>query len=189
MKKLIMNIELLKYKKSINKSKFTNEQITVIWEFYVTKALVDSAGQKRSIQDDYGWNKIPIKEMRELAKFNDNNYKVLLADKIDGTLKNMNLKLENNIITDIENTRAVFIAPYIIEDDKMPKNRKSEGEVLLEHIRNSLAHGGTYFFENDMMLLEDKNGNRITARILIKQKTLLDWIKLIDKNQNYYIIH
>lgn len=39
-----------------------------------------------------------------------------------------------------------------------------------------------------MMLLEDKNGGKITARILMNQKVLLDWIKLIDKKEKYYVI-
>lgn len=49
---------------------------------------------------------------------------------------------------------------------------------LFRHIRNSFSHANTYFFDNDYMLLEDKEKNRITARILIKQQTLLDWIKI-----------
>lgn len=63
-----MNLELSKYKKSINESDFTSEQITVVWEFYVTKALVDSAGQRRKIQEDYGQRYIPIKEMKKITK-------------------------------------------------------------------------------------------------------------------------
>lgn len=180
-------MELLEYKKSINKSKFDDEQIKVIWEFYVTKALTDSASQRRRIQEDYGHSNIPLKEMKLLANFNDENYKMLLADKIEGTLKRFNLFF-NDGLKDIDTPKAVFISPYYIEDENKPKAKKGEGEILLEHIRNSFAHGNTYFFENGMMLLEDKNGNKITARILLKQKVLLDWINLIDKNQRYYII-
>ena len=184
-----MDIKLSEFKKSINKSDFTNEQIAVIWEFYVTNALVDSASQRRRIQENYGYKNIPLKEMKDIAKLNEKNYKMLLADKIENTLRNLNLYFENDVIDDIDNARAVFIAPYYIEDEQKPRSKKSEGEVFLEHIRNSLAHGGTYFFENGMMLFEDKNGGKITAWILIKQKVLLDWIKLIDKEQRYYIIH
>ena len=180
-------MELIKYKKSINNSEFDDEQIKVIWEFYVTKALTDSASQRRKIQEDYGYKNIPLKEMKLLANFKDENYRMLLADKIDGTLRSLNL-LSNDVLKDIDTPRAVFISPYCIEDENKPKPKKGEGEILLEHIRNSFAHGNTYFFENGMMLLEDKNGNKITARMLVKQKVLLDWINLIDKEQRYYII-
>lgn len=181
------NMNLEDFKQSINDSKFSDTQIKVIWEFYVTKALVSSASQKRKIEEDYGYKKIPVKEMKELAGFNEDNYKALLADKIDETLKRFSLLDDNDIIENIEEPRCVFALPYIIEDEKKPKSKKSEGEMLLEHIRNCFAHGNTYFFNNGMMLLEDKNGKKINARILIKQKTLLDWIMLIDKDNKYYV--
>ena len=38
------------------------------------------------------------------------------------------------------------------------------------------------------MMLEDKDGNKITARMIIRQQTLIDWIGLIDKEQRYYIL-
>lgn len=37
-------------------------------------------------------------------------------------------------------------------------------------------------------MLEDKEGKNVKARILIKQKCLLDWIKIIDKFQKRYTI-
>lgn len=175
------------FKKSINNSVFSDMQIKVIWDFYVTKALVDSASQRRNIKKDYGYERIPLNEMKQIANFNVNNYKVMLADKIDETLKKYLLYNDMDILENLELPRGVFISPYIIEDEKLPKAKKGEGEVLLEHIRNCFAHGNTYFFDNGMMLLEDKNGSKITARLVCKQKVLLDWIKLIDKNQNYYI--
>ena len=36
--------------------------------------------------------------------------------------------------------------------------------------------------------MEDKEGSKVTAKILIKQQTLLDWIAIIDKNQRYYVL-
>ena len=57
---------------------------------------------------------------------------------------------------------------------------------MFTHIRNAFAHGNTYFFENGNVLLEDKDGNKITARILIAVQTLVDWIRLIDKDSIIY---
>ena len=59
-----MDIKLSEFKKSINKSDFTNEQIAVIWEFYVTNALVDSASQRRRIQENYGYNSYEYKMLK-----------------------------------------------------------------------------------------------------------------------------
>ena len=42
------------------------------------------------------------------------------------------------------------------------------------------------FFDNGTVLLEDKDGAKITAEILINQQTLLDWIKIIDKDERFY---
>ena len=58
-----MRISVQKYKKSINNATFTDEQIKIIWDFYVTKSLVADTSQKRSIQNDYGKKNIPWKEM------------------------------------------------------------------------------------------------------------------------------
>ena len=83
-----------------------------------------------------------------------------------------------------------MLSPYTIADGESPKGRVGEAESVLTHIRNSLAHGNTYFFENGNVLFEDKDMKGIiTARIILKQQTLLDWISLIDKDQKFYILH
>lgn len=58
-----------------------------------------------------------------------------------------------------------------------------KAESILTHIRNAFAHSNTYFFDNNMVLLEDKSKGIITAEILLPMKILLDWIKLIDKDE------
>lgn len=54
------------------------------------------------------------------------------------------------------------------------------------HIRNALAHGRFeikkhgnflyYYFED---VQRDKDGSKLTARMVLKEKTLLNWIDLI----------
>lgn len=51
---------------------------------------------------------------------------MLLADKIESSLKRFSLSLENNLIKDIDTTRAVFIAPYYIEDEEKLKRVKAK---------------------------------------------------------------
>ena len=45
-----------------------------------------------------------------------------------------------------------------------------------------------FFFDNGLMMFEDDNRKTITARMIISQQTLIDWIGLIDKEQQYYIL-
>ena len=43
--------EIQLYKKSINESAFSSEQIAMIWDFYVTKSIAASASQKRTAKE------------------------------------------------------------------------------------------------------------------------------------------
>ena len=188
------------FKKSIRDSRYTVEQVSIVWDFYVTHSIAESAGQKRT-SSDYGYKQLPFNYMLKIAKWDKNNCVILPCDNINKTLCKLGLMItekikdENNknIIVnkaiDISNPRAVCIAPYDINDDEAPKPKKGKAENILTHIRNALAHGNTYFLDNDMVLLEDKNGNKITAEILVHMRTLLDWIKLIDREERFYKIH
>lgn len=187
------------FKKSIRDSRYTAAQVSVIWDFYVTHSIAESAGQKRSSLD-YGYKQLPFTEMLKIAKLDKNNCVILPCDNINKTLCNFGLMINEKIkdengksisvdkAIDISKPRAVCIAPYSINDDEAPKPKKGKAENILTHIRNAFAHGNTYFLDNDMVLLEDKNNNRITAEILIHMKTLLDWIKTIDKDKRFYSI-
>lgn len=190
-----MRVEVQNYKKSINETDFTDEQIKMIWDFYVTKSVASSASQKRTISD-YGKRQFPWKEMLNTADISNENVKILLANSINQTLENFDLNIiegkgENrrNRPIEIDTPKIVCLTPYSIADEEPPQPRVGEAESVLTHIRNSLAHGNTYFFENGNVLLEDKDPRgSITSRILLRQRTLLDWISIIDNEQRYYII-
>ena len=97
---------------------------------------------------------------------------------------------KHNRAIEIDIPKIVCLTPYTIADGESPKGRVGEAESVLTHIRNSFAHGNTYFFENGNVLFEDKDMKGIiTARIILKQQTLLDWISLIDKEQKFYVLH
>lgn len=182
-----------KYKKSINESGFTVAQISMIWDFYVTKSIAASASQKRTASD-YGLKQIPFVKMLEVAGIKENQYKILLSDRMPATLDALNLKTTGEkgieIPIEVDIPRFALIMGYSISDEEEPKPKDncSKAECLLTHIRNAFAHGNTYFFNNENLLLEDKNKSNTTAMIIIKQKTLLDWIKLIDHEERFYRI-
>lgn len=192
-------VQKREYKKSLKDSAFSHAQINMIWDFYVTHAISGGTGLERSIEN-YGWQKgdnkangYPAieKALSESAGL-DNNLCFIRAKTCKDTLAAMDLS--NDYIC-IEHPRAVMLRNYSIQVDENEKmnfagGQSSENNVvsLFRHIRNSLAHGNTYFFDNRYMLLEDKDGKTITAAILIKQQTLLDWIKVIDKDEKYYML-
>lgn len=186
-----MKQAIKQFKKSINESSFSNEQISLIWDFYVTKAMAGATAQRRKISD-YGQSQIPFAKMLSIATINESQYSVLLADRMPLTLKEFDFVVSTpkgvEIEIDIDTPRFAFLMGYTITDKEQPKakNDCSKAEGLLTHIRNAFAHGNTYFFPNGNVLLEDRNGSNVTAMILIKQQTLLDWIKLIDCNERYY---
>lgn len=187
--------EIQLFKKSINESAFSPEQIAMIWEFYVTKSIAASASQKRTAKD-YGLRSFPWKEMCRVAELDENHVKILLANSMNKTLEKMDLVIEKgkkeekqHVKVDIDTPRIVCLSPFTIADDDAPKSKVGEAESVLTHIRNSFAHGNTYYFNNNNVLFEDKDlRGTVTARILLKQQVLIDWIRIIDFESRYYKI-
>lgn len=182
-----------RFKKSINESGFSSDEIAMIWEFYVTKAIAKSAEQRRTVAD-YNLKQLPLHNMLQLAGVAIENAKVLCANSINRTLANMDLQIvegtgdrKQNKPIDIDICRIVCVTPYSIADEEKPKPCVGEAESILTHIRNSLAHGLTYFLDNGNVLFEDKdNRGGITARMIVKQECLLTWIELIDHEHRFY---
>lgn len=186
-----MKLIVQQYKKSIYEIDLPKEQESIIWDFYVTKSIAGSSSQKRSLSD-YGLKKIPFEQMLKSGGIDSEHKVILLANSITQTLKNNDLDIgseKNPIAIDVETPRIVCITPYSIADTNKPKAKVGEGESVLTHIRNAFAHGNTYFFYNGNVLLEDKNKSTVTARLILPLQALLDWIKIIDSNNNFYIFH
>lgn len=191
-----MRVFVQDHKKSIYDIGLDKDSEATIWDFYVTRAMCKSAAQKRSISD-YGMKSIPYDEMLKVAGISPSNAIVLLANTMPNTLQRLGLETtigkgndKQNAEIETEPFRFAIITPYTITDDNPPKESCGRGESLLTHIRNSFAHGNTYFFDDGTVMLEDKDQRgSITARIIIKVETLFAWIHLIDKDERYYHIH
>lgn len=186
-------VTVSQYKKSIYEIGLSKEEEAVIWDFYVTRSFAASASQKRTIKE-FGYSQIPLKQMLELAGITNDTCKILPCTTMPSTIKSLGLetsakdkngnKVEIGI--DIDTPRLCCIQKFTVTDEQGISPAGSAAECLLTHIRNSFAHGNTYFFDNGNVLLEDKDGNKITARILIPVRLLLEWIILIDKNGTVY---
>ena len=184
------------YKKALKDSQYSFVQIDMIWDFYVTHAISGNSGQKRELPD-YGWKKTENGELgydaleKRLAIIAGiEKFCFIRSKSCKDTLKAMDLS--NDRIC-VEHPRAVLLQNFsttVDENEKIQFAGGGENRItcLFRHIRNAFAHGNTYFFDNEMMLLEDRDGKTTTAKILIRMKTLLDWIQILDKDQKFYIL-
>ena len=177
-------------KMAIKDSGFSADEVNLIWDFYVTKSPAEQSAQSISFTN-YGWaettnkeNGYPALEKALAESAGIESFNMIRTRTIKDTLNLVGLG-DGTIC--IEHPRAVLTQKYSVKvdekEDLQLKPEESRVKCLFRHIRNSFAHGNTYFFENDMMLLEDKDKSTITARILIPRKSLLSWIDIVDKDK------
>lgn len=188
-----------KYQSSLYETdKLNAGESSAIWDFYVSKSPAASAAQKRSA-NDYGLKEFPYEEMLNLSGFSSTNQEMLMATDIAGVLNELDLTIEHKdkgsgnktpVEIDIDTPRFVCMQRFNIKDrSKQASPSISKSITLLTHIRNSLAHGCTYFLPNENILLQDKvNGNtgKVTAMILMPATCLIAWIRLIDYTGKFY---
>lgn len=176
-------------KRTINNAGYTDSEIKQIWEFYVTKSIAEQSSQSVKLEN-YGWDQTqnkktgyPALEALLAKEAKDCLFCFVRAKTIKDTLSEMDLA--NNIIC-IDHPRAVLRQnfSYSHDENETVSLSSKEGRIvcLMRHIRNSFAHGNTYFLPNDNILLEDFETKNVTAKILIPQRALLSWITIIDKD-------
>lgn len=200
-------VKIAKRKKSLHESNYNAKAVELIWDFYVTHTLSGGSGMSRT-QKDYGWNS-STKELEEGLKdvAGIDGFHFVRAKSITQSLRAMDLADEEICAVHPRSVMKQNYTVSISETEELSlKNDESRIVSIFRHIRNALAHGNTYFFDNGYILLEDKNNNdrkhskadddpekakenelkQITAEILIKEETLLEWIFKIDKDEKYY---
>lgn len=188
-----MKAKISLYKKSIHEIGLSSDAEAIIWDFYVTRSFASSTSQKRSV-NTFGIAQIPIKQMMTAARISTEDFVIIPCTTMPATLKNLDFETSGKNIDgkameteiDIDRPRLCCIQKFTVKDDQGVSPNGSPAECLFTHIRNAFAHGNTYFFDNGNVLLEDKDGSKITARILIAVQTLLDWIRLIDQKSLVY---
>lgn len=181
------------YKKSIYEIGLSTGKETLIWDFYLTRSFASSASQKRAIAD-FGIKHIPFKELMISAGIADENCRILTCSSMKRSLQSLGLEIEckdadgNKIEKeiDVDIPRICCLHPFTVNEEYKIVPGGSQADCLFTHIRNSLAHGNTYFFENGNILLEDKDQRKISARILIPLQALIEWIKIIDAKHLVY---
>lgn len=172
-----------------------SEEISAIWDFYVTRSVASSAAQKRTASD-YGLRELPFDSLFEIAGIAQDKYELLMANTISGVLKEFDFEIATKVNgveeqkrIDIDTPRFVGIQPYLIRDRETPHGKESKPVSFFTHLRNSFAHGLTYFLPNGNLLLMDKAGGssgKTTAALLVSCGVILEWIKMIDIEARYY---
>lgn len=176
---------------SIAEAGYTSDEFKSIIEFYVLHAPIlksdksDPFGLKNL--KEYGWcgNTSMNKLERELLKSSGiQSFCFIKSSTINNTLEQMQLGANEWCV---DHPRAVLkqdFAVTITEDGKAEiTNSETRMECLFRHIRNAFAHNHIYVFENGNLLLEDIDGQSkiITARILLPQIALINWINIVKK--------
>ena len=176
------------YSISLRESSFSEHECSILWDFYVSHAI----SEKNRVDNllTYGWAQTTSKKdghpaleksLADAAGLTE--FHLIRSSDIKDTLNAMNL---TGARICIEHPRAVMkwnAIAKVNEDEKLEfANSESRVTCILRHVRNSLAHNNTYFFQNGMIMLEDKENTKITARILMRQSALLNWIEIIDRN-------
>ena len=184
------------HKCPLRNSSFSDAECRIVWDFYVSRSFAAATGLRVELSD-YGWNNsqsktdgLPALEKMLAEAAGIESFCIVRSKTVKDTLWQMGLS-QDRICT--VHPRDVMLQNYHvdIDENEKPKIESDESRInsIFRHIRNSLAHGNTYFFPNEMCLLEDKDGaTKITAEILIPCKALISWIGIVDKEHRYYNI-
>ena len=189
-------VDIVVYKKNLSDSTanvFTPEQFRSVIDFYVSKAPVLKTG---ATGDGFGLRSLSAigwrgtgglgRLERELLKESGMTLVFIRSDSIDNTIESMNL--DSRICCD--HPRAVLKQSFKLKAKENGQIEVTSSETRMEglfrHIRNSLAHGRTYIFNNVSIMLEDSDENgTLSARILIKAQSLIEWMTIINNPANY----
>ena len=152
-----------------------------IYTFFVTYSMCDKQSAKKRSFSDYGWQNGNIKNtalgnaLAAVLNLNRNPH-FIFTDKNELGTKFNALDLPDGIATNLAYERAV-----------VGKTSESNNYMkLFYRIRDGFAHGKfklRFSTTNEkMVVIQDDDGHNVTARIIIKLDTLLNFVSAIDIN-------
>ena len=195
-------VDIHKYHKSIT-CIYSERKLVDVLDFYLFHPLIlkdekQNARFDQKCLKEYGWfgtrgrNSLSCLEGKLLRCAEIGSFCILKSDKITETATSLGLDGDRICV---EHPRAIMkqlSEITLLENGQIRINDKEKRLVcLFRHIRNSIAHNCTYLFENGNVMFddyEDDDLKNLTARIIMNQNTLVEWIKIIcnenDDNQN-----
>lgn len=170
---------------------FTHEEEAVIWDFYVTKSLSRASSQYRTLEQyrnsSFSRPFNLLVQMLKVAEVEEECVKIVYGKTMNKVLHQLQLASNKIEEFDIFTPRIACLLPYRRSSENNYYLQRNSVYSIMTHVRNALAHGNTYFFDNEFLLLEDKNFEKvITARMLLNQNTLIEWIRIFDAESKFY---
>lgn len=158
--------------KKINLRK--DENLQRIVQFYVWETPVSGVSSKGTSFSELGWkggsfNTLHAR-MKKASQFPSKNWIAVSSKKIEERLREINRLAKYDC--------SFEFAIHAIKDGL----NKTEG--LFYFIRNAFAHGGfaTSSFKGEKYyVLENRQGSKLKGRAVIRETTLLNWIKIVEK--------
>lgn len=154
-----------------------------LMDFYVANALVATCRTGKRLAD-YGWTGRRLlgkleKYFMECCSINSAFFLISRTDKFPKTLERFNLNIGGRIC--VSCPRGAMTEGCSVEEGVVvKKGKENRVETILRHIRNAIAHGNTFIFDNSNILFVDANGNGDkTCVLLIPAKGLLDFMQRI----------
>lgn len=175
----------------------SNENFQKIYYFFVVNSIVkDVSARGKDLSADYGWNNPwskPIYLNKQLkAKMSHEN--ILFSAQVFEQAKGGKKKAET-MDEALEKADLKTFPQYENEKICIYNNKKNQIISTLAHIRNSFAHcrfNVVDYNGNRVYCFEDVEPNnkdtkvKVTARMVIFENTLLEWISLISEGERKY---
>lgn len=163
------------FKQKISLTKSENLQKLV--QFYVWETPVKKTSVRGVSFNELGWNKGSYNtlhaRMRKSSGFPNEKWISTSAGKIKESLRELN-RLDS------------FDDSYEFAIHTV-KNGLNKTEALFYLIRNSFAHGGFKTSKSKgavYYVFENRQGEQLKGRAVIREATLLDWISIVKKGPN-----
>ena len=93
---------------------------------------------------------------------------------------------QNWIYEDVDKIEELAIIQRNDIQYMVSSNDRGKVRSVVYAIRNAFAHGSFSKMDNGWYLLENRYRGRLKARMIISEATLLEWIKIIKTNPEYY---
>ena len=168
---------------------FEDKQFIRIITFFIFHSPVDNLSARQISLSEYGWN-TPWRKpwyLNKQLKQETSNYELLFSSatfkKMDDALTKADLR--NSFPSNIAKERIC------IYDCK-----KNQFMSVFYHIRNAFAHGRfdlrrlndeEYYILEDVQ--KDKGALKVSARMILKKRTLINWIDIIEGGEKEYKKH
>lgn len=154
-----------------------DEPLARLLQFYVWETPVKGVSQKGRLLREYGWEGPNIRtlqaRMRECSGFPDSKGRFWVGctcSEVEGQLKDLDR---------LDGYDCSF--EFAVHTER--NSSKTEGLFCL--IRNSFAHGSfriNRYGNQRYIAMENRHEGKLKGRAIIKEETLLEWIKIVKKD-------